>query len=148
LVNALCTTASPRVVLVLDDLHRIGKPEAFEVLDSLIERLPDHVAVVLGSRVEPPLSLARWRAYGELGEFTGEDLQFTTDDAMALGEARLGAAPDAQIVREALVRTHGWAAGLMLMFQSRAGLTSAVSASGTAESDRHLFAYLAQEVLH
>jgi LuxR family maltose regulon positive regulatory protein len=148
LVNALCTTAAPRVVLVLDDLHRIGKPEAFEVLDSLIERLPDHVAVVLGSRVEPPLSLARWRAYGELGEFTGEDLQFTTDDAMALGEARLGAAPDAKIVREALVRTHGWAAGLMLMFQSRAGLSSAVSASGTAESDRHLFAYLAQEVLH
>ena len=67
----------------------IEKSEAFELLDSLIERLPDHVAVVLGSRVEPPLSLARWRAYGELGVFTPEDLQFTHDEAARAGAGAL-----------------------------------------------------------
>ena len=101
MVNALCTTSAPRIVLVLDDLHRIHKPEPFELLDSLIERLPDHVAVVLGSRIEPPLSLARWRAYGELGAFTSDDLQFTVDEATELGTRRLGRAPDPDAIREA-----------------------------------------------
>lgn len=147
LVNALCTTARPRVVLVLDDLHRIEKPEVFEILDSLIERLPDHVAVVIGTRVEPPLSLARWRAYGELAVFNAEDLQFLPEDADALNRARFGGALDADAVKEALMRSHGWAAGLMLLLQSKTKYGAARAAGDRGESDRHLFTYLAQEVL-
>lgn len=149
MVNALCTCDAERVVLLLDDLHRIEKPEAFEFLDSLIERLPDHIAVVLGSRVEPPLSLARWRAYGELGSFTPADLRFSNDEAEALAVARFGHSLDPGSVRDALTRTRGWAAGLLLMLQSRvehpiAGIR--VQSDGS-DSNRHLFAYLAQEVL-
>lgn len=149
LVNALCTSVAPRIVLILDDLHRIDKIEAFELLDSLIERLPDHVTVVLGSRIEPPLSLARWRAYGELGSFTPVDLQFTTEEAIELAMTRFGSTVDESSVREAMTRTQGWAAGLLLMLQSRAGAAAAGTAVRTdnAESNRHLFAYLAQEVL-
>lgn len=149
LVNALCTSVASRVVLILDDLHRIEKAEAFELLDSLIERLPDHVTVVLGSRIEPPLSLARWRAYGELGSFTPVDLQFTTEEAIELAMTRFGKTVDESSVREAMTRTRGWAAGLLLMLQSRAGTAAAGAAARTdgAESNRHLFAYLAQEVL-
>lgn len=149
LVNALCTSVAPRIVLILDDLHRIEKVEAFELLDSLIERLPDHVTVVLGSRIEPPLSLARWRAYGELGSFTPADLQFTTEEAIELAMTRFGSAVDENSVREAMTRTQGWAAGLLLMLQSRAGAAAAgaVARADNAESNRHLFAYLAQEVL-
>lgn len=149
LVNALCTSVAPRIVLILDDLHRIEKPEAFELLDSLIERLPDHVTVVLGSRIEPPLSLARWRAYGELGAFTPIDLQFTTEEAIELAMTRFGKTLDERAVHEAMTRTQGWAAGLLLMLQSRAGAAAAgsVARSDSAESNRHLFAYLAQEVL-
>jgi LuxR family maltose regulon positive regulatory protein len=147
LVNALCTTTAPRVVIVLDDLHRIDKPEAFEILDALIERLPDHVAVVLGSRVEPALSLARWRAYGELGVFTAEDLQFSGEEAKALSAVRFGRTLDADAVRDAVARTHGWAAGLMLLLQSRAGIDATVATEEGGDSNRHLFAYLAQEVL-
>jgi LuxR family maltose regulon positive regulatory protein len=149
MVNALCTTSVERVVLVLDDLHRIENPEAFELLDSLIERLPDHVAVVLGSRVEPPLSLARWRVHGELGVFAPDDLRFSTDDAAALAQARFGDAMDETSVREALVRTRGWAAGLLLMLQSRAGRMTVTErhAADAGESNRHLFGYFAQEVL-
>ncbi len=149
LVNALCTSVARRIVLVLDDLHRIEKIEAYELLDSLIERLPDHVTIVLGTRVEPPLSLARWRAYGELGSFTPADLQFTAEDATALALAKFGNKLDANAVQEAMQRTQGWAAGLLLMLQSRAGAagSSAVSRTDNADSNRHLFAYLAQEVL-
>jgi LuxR family maltose regulon positive regulatory protein len=149
MVNALCTTSAERVVLVLDDLHRIENPEAFELLDALIERLPDHVAVVLGSRIEPPLSLARWRVHGELGAFAPDDLRFSTDEAAALAEARFGDAMDEASVREALLRTRGWAAGLLLMLQSRAGSLAVKerAAPDAGESNRHLFGYFAQEVL-
>jgi len=149
LVNALCTSSVSRIVLVLDDLHRIEKAEALELLDSLIERLPDHVSVVLGSRVEPDLSLAKWRAYGELGVFAPSDLRFTEDEAIALAAARFGDALDETIVQEALAQTKGWAAGLMLLLQSKAGFgAGAGKATDFAEPNRHLFAYLAQEVLN
>jgi LuxR family maltose regulon positive regulatory protein len=147
LVNALCTTQLPRVVLILDDLHRIDKPEVFELLDSLIERLPDHVAVVLGSRVEPPLSLARWRAYGELATFDAKALGFTEADAVALSLARFGRALDRNVLNEALKRSHGWAAGLSLLLDSRARHPEGADQAYRIESDRHLFNYLAQEVL-
>lgn len=149
LVNALCTSVVSRIVLIFDDLHRIEKAESYELLDSLIERLPDHVAIVLGTRVEPPLALARWHAYGELGWFAPTDLQFTTEDAVALAQARFGKTLDQSAVRDAMQRTHGWAAGLLLVLQSRAGsvVPGTLARSDTADSDRHLFAYLAQEVL-
>jgi len=149
LVNALCTSNVGRIVLVLDDLHRIEKLEALQLIDSLIERLPDHVSVVLGSRVEPELSLAKWRAYGELGAFTPMDLRFTEEEAIALAAARFGEAIDEEIVQEALAQTRGWAAGLMLLLQSKAGFgAGAGKATDFAEPNKHLFAYLAQEVLN
>lgn len=148
LVNALCTSVATRIVLIFDDLHLIEKNEVYELLDSLIERLPDHVAIVLGSRIEPPLSLARWRAYGELGWFAPADLQFTLEDATALAQARFGQSLDQAAVREAMQRTQGWAAGLLLVLQSRAGSAApGTPARADADSNRHLFAYLAQEVL-
>lgn len=149
LVNALCTASAARIVLVLDDLHRIDRGDVFELLESLIERLPDHVALVLGSRVEPMLPLARWRAHGDLAEFIPWDLQFTEAETALLAQSRLGTQPDPQAVRDVLRRTHGWAAGLTLVLQSRArpedGGTMQMSSGDAA--DRHLFAYLAQEIL-
>jgi LuxR family maltose regulon positive regulatory protein len=146
LVNALCTSSAQRVVLILDDLHRITRPEAFELLDSLIERLPDHVAVVIGTRVEPPLSLARWRAYGELEAFGPDDLKFDTEAALQLAAARYGRSLATPDVQAAIDRTEGWVAGLMLLLQSRAAPARNVRADA-ADANRTLFSYLAQEVL-
>jgi LuxR family maltose regulon positive regulatory protein len=149
LVNALCTASAPRIVLVLDDLHRIDRSDVFEFLESFIERLPDHVALVLGSRVEPPLPLARWRAHGDLAEFIPWDLQFTESETALLAQSRLGADFDPQTVRDVLRRTHGWAAGLTLVLQSRSRPDGrgTVQANASDAVDRHLFAYLAQEIL-
>ena len=148
LVNALCTVSVQRIVLVLDDLHKIDQPGVFELLESLIERLPDHVAIVLGSRVEPALPLARWRAHGEFAEIVPWDLQFTEAEAAALASVRLGVGLDTEALREIVRRTHGWAAGLTLALQSHMRSGPQLDGGATRDqSDRHLFAYLAQEVL-
>jgi LuxR family transcriptional regulator, maltose regulon positive regulatory protein len=146
-VNALCTARTQRVLIVLDDLHRIDRPDTYGLLESLIERLPDHVALLLGTRVEPPLPLARWRAHGELAEFIPWDLQLNEQEALALAQARLGSAPDLTAIRSALRRTHGWAVGFTMLLQSHAPVTSLRTSDQSEVSDRHLFAYFAQEVL-
>ena len=146
-VNALCTAPVRRIVLVLDDLHCVDDVGVFELLESLIERLPDHVAMVLGSRVEPSLPLARWRAHGELVEIIPWDLQFSEAEATALAAARSGADPDPKSVREAVRRTHGWAAGLTMVLESTLRPVTQRAGGSMADTDRHLFAYLAQEVL-
>ena len=147
-VNALCTSPARRIVFVFDDLHRLGGRDIGELTEALVERLPDHVALVLGSRVEPHLPLARWRAHGELGEFGPQDLQFTETDAIALALARFGAVPNERELRDSLARTHGWAVGMSLMLQARgSGGAERASSLAAGSSDRHLFAYLAQEIL-
>lgn len=150
LVNALCTSVASRILIILDDLHRVARPDAFALLDSLVERLPDHVAIVLGTRVEPPLQLARWRAHGELGELTLDDLRFTEEEVARLAAAAPNAIDDERMVHEAFVRTQGWAVGLTMLLQSRWGVPragrSVRSLNGEA-AQRNLFAYLAKEVL-
>lgn len=67
--------------------------------DHLIERLPPEVGVVIGTRVTPDLSLARWRLQGELGELLMGDLQFDIVEAQALATARLADAATPDLVR-------------------------------------------------
>ena len=69
LVNALAASELPRGLFVLDDLHRITDPRVFELLQGLIERLPEHWAVVSASLTEPALSQTRLRVASELAEF-------------------------------------------------------------------------------
>jgi LuxR family maltose regulon positive regulatory protein len=144
LVNALCTASARRIIWVLDDLHVIEHPEVIALLESLIERLPDHIGLVLGTRVEPALPLARWRAHGELAEFVPWDLQFTEAETNELALARLGRVLDPQRVRDVWRRMHGWAVGLTVAFQAHGRNADVLPG---AVSDRHLFAYLAQEIV-
>ena len=105
LINALCTAEAQRLVLILDDLHRLDYPEVYSLLDGLLERLPEYVALVLGTRVEPPLALARMPAYGELGEFTASDLRFASEDALARARAKHVDLTDIATVEQALQLT-------------------------------------------
>jgi LuxR family maltose regulon positive regulatory protein len=148
LVNALCTATAGRIVLVLDDLHRIASADAMALIEALVERLPDHVALVIGSRVEPRLPLARWRAYGELMDLGPQELRFDPDDALALATARLGVRPPESLLKAALERTQGWAAGLGMWLQSRhRAPAQSAEADASDAAHRQLFAYLAQEIL-
>ena len=147
LQNALAGADAPRGVIVLDDLHRMQAPRAHALIDALIERLPTQWTVVLSTRVQPVQALARWRAAGELGEFDQDDLRFNADEAAALAAAE--ASPQVrERIGELFVRTQGWPAGLQLCIaalRTRPGATGALAARGLL--DRHLFDYLASEVL-
>lgn len=147
LINALCSYDRERLLLFIDDLHRITDAGALRLLDDIIDRLPPEVGVVIGSRVEPDLALARWRGRGELGELRMADLQFGEPDAQAFAALLLADGATPELVRDALARTEGWAAGLQLMFGSTQAGARAPAGQQAHTARRHLFEFLAHEVL-
>ncbi len=147
IVNALCTTTASRVSWLLDDLHRIGDRATVALLDALIERLPEHVSLLFGSRSEPALPLARLRAHGELGEIDAAQLRFDESTVSALAQQRWGSEPSPALVREALQRSQGWAVGVNLLLIAQAAKAQGALAAPNSTAPRGLFEFLAQEVL-
>jgi LuxR family maltose regulon positive regulatory protein len=143
LVNALCTSASARLVLVLDDLHHVRRAEAATLLEALIERLPEHVSVLLAGRALPPVPVARWVIRGEAEEFGPRDLQFGAAEAAALAATRAVQATDADVER-VVRRVHGWPAGVSLLLRTH---VAADAPSTRGYTEQHLYDYLADEVL-
>jgi LuxR family maltose regulon positive regulatory protein len=156
LVNALAGAEVGHGVLVLDDLHRVEAPSAFALLDAVVQRLPPHWTLLLSTRSVPAganAALARLRAGGELAEITQDALRFSRAETESLlrseaGGATTGSQAQAQALYE---RTAGWPAGLRLALaalKTRGGAAGAVGeAAGRHLVDRHLFDYLAAEVL-
>jgi LuxR family maltose regulon positive regulatory protein len=136
-LNALAGSEVERGLVVIDDAHRIGDAAVFDFIDSLLERLPAHWGFVIASRIDPPLALARLRARDELAEFRQQDLRFEREEIAALVAASGGAADAGELLQ----RTAGWAAGLRLV------LNEAHGQSSSRRVDRHVFEYLAAEVL-
>src|SRR5215207_5477458 len=147
LVNDLSAVSGP-LVLVLDDYHLITNAICHQTLGLLLDQLPAEVHVVLSTRLDPPLSLARMRASGELAELRVGELQFTGEEAAELLNGSMGLALAAEDVARLAERTEGWAAGLVLAGLSLrgrpdpSGLIAAFSGG-----DRHVADYLLAEVL-
>ena len=124
LINELAAGPdADQVLLVLDDYHLIDSEAVHESLGFLLEHRPPGLRLVLASRSDPPLALARLRGRGQLAELRAAELRFTADEAAALLQVAAGpnaALPGAEV--EALVaRTEGWAAGLQLAGMSLRG---------------------------
>jgi LuxR family maltose regulon positive regulatory protein len=99
--------------LVLDDVNLLAAGEPLRDLARLVRRRPANLLLVLSSRVDPPLSLARLRLEGQLHELRVDHLRFSVDEAgTMLQAAGVDLAPD-EVVR-LHERTDGWAAGLRL----------------------------------
>jgi LuxR family transcriptional regulator, maltose regulon positive regulatory protein len=143
LVNALTMPEIPRGLIVIDDAHRIADPSVFDMLQALIDHLPEQWSLAIASRTEPPMTIARWRARGELAEFRTADLRFTADDTVRLLEGR-GTEATSVVVQDLLDRTEGWPAGLRLILSAKPGLAENRTRTATR---RHLFDYFASEVL-
>ena len=146
LIDALGGRPNTRIALVLDDLHHVNDEAALQLLDTLIARAPPELCLFIGSRVAPPLSLARWRAGGELVELGLEDLKFDLDTTQALCRQRGLTNTSNEALQAALARTHGWVAGLQLVLSSVRNDADLPSQIGHT-AHRHLFDYFAQEVL-
>ena len=136
------------VLLVLDDYHLIDAGQVHEPLVFLLEHLPPGVHLVLASRSDPPLPLARLRAGGQLAELRAGDLRFTAEEAAALLRETAGDALPTEAVGALAARTEGWAAGLQLAglsLRGRPDVAGFVAAfSGTY---RYVLDYLTDEVL-
>jgi LuxR family maltose regulon positive regulatory protein len=138
------------VVLVLDDYHVIETESVHESLVFLIEHAPPHLHVVLASRADPQLPLARLRARGELAELRAAELRFTAEEAAGLLREVVGpdlSLPDA-VVAALTTRTEGWAVGLQLAVLSLRDQPDVAAFVETfSGSHRYVLDYLTDEVL-
>ncbi len=138
-------------VLVLEDYHVITSAQIHAGMAFLLDHLPGALHLVLLTRTEPPLGLARLRAQDLVGELDATDLQFTRAETQAFLEQVLQVSPKPETVAHLDARTEGWAAGLRLValaMQRRPDPASVdeflASFSG---GHRHVIEYLAGEVL-
>ena len=147
LLNEL-QTVQEDVVLVLDDYHVIESAEVHEGMAFLLEHLPPTLHLVIASRADPPLPLARLRARGELVEVRAADLRFAPDEATAyLGDV-MGLTLTADEVAALEERTEGWIAALQLAALSMQGRDDVAGfIAGFAGDDRFVVDYLVEEVL-
>ena len=149
LINDLAAQAGDgEVLLVLDDYHLIDAQPVHVSLGFLLEHLPPGLHLVLASRADPPLPLARLRAGGQLAELRAADLRFTADEAAALLRESAGADLPAAAVAALAARTEGWVAGLQLAALSLRGQADPAGfVAAFSGSHRYVLDYLAEEVL-
>jgi LuxR family maltose regulon positive regulatory protein len=135
-------------VLVLDDAHALTSAAVHSALAFLVERLPPQLHLILASREDPPLPLARLRGRGQLLELRAHELRFSIEESAQFLRESMGVRLDAAAVTSLTARTEGWAAGLQLAalaLQDRADQAGFVAA--LSGSQRYLGDYLAGEVL-
>ena len=147
LLNELSAVGS-QLYLVLDDYHLVTDAVCHQTLAFLLDHLPMSVHVVLSTRVDPPLPLARMRARGELAEIRVAELRFTSEEASGLLNASTGLQVLPEDVERLVERTEGWAAGLYLAGLSLRGREDAHAFVDSFQGDhRHVADYLGAEVL-
>jgi LuxR family maltose regulon positive regulatory protein len=136
------------VALVLDDYHVIEAPPVHDGVAFLLDRLPAGLRLVLSSRADPPLPLARLRAHGQLAELRAADLRFTLAETAAFVREATGLDLPAASVAALQQRTEGWAAGVQLAALSLRGHADPAGFIATfAGSNRYVLDYLTEEVL-
>src|SRR5205823_5177389 len=126
LLNDLTTIRDP-FVLVLDDYHEIEARLVDQALTYLVEHLPPHMHLVIATREDPPLPLARLRARDQLTELRATDLRFTPSEAAAFLTRVMGFTLSAEDITALEKRTEGWIAGLQLAAISMQGQDDAAS---------------------
>jgi LuxR family transcriptional regulator, maltose regulon positive regulatory protein len=133
---------------VLDDYHVIESGAIHEALAFLIEHLPPRMQLVISTRADPSLPLARLRARGEMTELRADDLRFSSEEAATFLNQVMGLQLAAHDIAELERRTEGWIGGLQLAalaMRDRADVAGFIAAF--TGSNRHVVDYLAEEVL-
>lgn len=148
LINAL-VARQEHTLLVFDDYHLITADAIHTAMQFLIEHLPPHVHVIIASRTDLPISLARLRARGDVIDLSLRDLCFTAEEATAFFTQKMKLDLSPQQIDQLRERTEGWVAGLQLaalslqQWDDPADFIASFSAY-----DRYIFDYFTEEVLH
>ncbi|HEY3527717.1 MAG TPA: LuxR C-terminal-related transcriptional regulator [Nocardioides sp.] len=136
------------VVVVLDDYHLADGPAVRPGLVFLLERLPPQVRLMISTRADPTLPLARLRARGQLVEVRASDLRFTDAEVSEFLTAATGRSFNPDDVQALTHRTEGWVASLQLAALSLRGRDDpSTFISGFTGDDRYVVDYLVEEVL-
>jgi LuxR family maltose regulon positive regulatory protein len=151
LLNELATLDAG-VTLVLDDYHTIRAEAIHQFLTRVIEHLPHSIRLVLASRTDPPLPLARWRMQQPITELRAADLAFSAAETqlfltqLFLTQA-LGKTPTLELLHTLDEQVEGWAAGLQLVALSlRTQPDERALAHALASNNRYVMDYLLDEV--
>ena len=149
LINELAVPPGEgKAALVLDDYHLIEAQPVHASLGFLLEHRPAALRLVLASRADPPLGLARLRGRGQLAELRAAELRFTVEEAAALLRQTAGAALPEAAVAALTARTEGWVAGLQLASLSLRQHSDVAGFVATfSGSNRYVLDYLTEEVL-
>jgi LuxR family transcriptional regulator, maltose regulon positive regulatory protein len=148
LINELVESVADKWLLVLEDYHLITNPVLHNLVDYLIANAPPGFHLLISTRSDPPLALARLRVRGELVEFRQSDLRFAAGEVSEwLDRALPGLSSES--IRLLSEKTEGWAAAVQIALSSLAGKD--VEAAGRfieelSGSHRFVFDYLAEEV--
>ena len=148
LLNDLTTIRDP-FVLVLDDYHLLDSQAVDQALAFLLEHLPPPMHLVIATREDPALPLARLRARGYLTELRTADLRFTPAEAAAFLNEVMGLHLTAANIAALETRTEGWIVGLQLAALSLQGQEDVTSFIRSFTGSHHfVLDYLLEDVLH
>ncbi|MEJ2600512.1 MAG: LuxR C-terminal-related transcriptional regulator [Anaerolineales bacterium] len=147
------TTVSDNFVLVLDDYHVIDAKPVEHAITFLLENLPPQMHLIITTREDPGLPLARLRAQGQLTEIRVTDLRFTLSEAAKFLNRVIGLELSEKDIAALEARTEGWITGLQLAALALKGISLQERADASqfvqsfTGSNRFVLDYLVEEVL-
>ena len=147
LLNEITNIPDP-CILVLDDYHVIDSKPVDEALAFLLDHLPPQMHLVISTREDPSLPLARLRARGQLTELRAADLRFTPSEAANFLTKVMGLNLSEDDIAALETRTEGWIAGLQMAALSMQGNQDTASFINSFTGSHHfVLDYLIEEVL-
>jgi LuxR family maltose regulon positive regulatory protein len=148
LINEITAADPAPFALVLDDYHLIKAQPIHNALAFLLDHMPSQMNLVIATRADPPLHIARLRGRGQLAELRLTDLRFTPDEATRFLNQAMNLSLSIDDVTALASRTEGWIAGLQMAAVSMQGREDTASfVHAFTGSDRHILDYLVEEVL-
>jgi LuxR family maltose regulon positive regulatory protein len=135
------------LALIMDDFHAITSPEVQFLTSHLLEHLPGQIHIVISTRVEPPLPLARLRARGQILELRISDLSFDQDEIGHFFNHVMNVSLPEDTCRQLARQTEGWVAALQLAAISMRGGDASLLEPVSSAGRHFIFDYLAEEVV-
>jgi len=139
---------SEDLMLVLDDYHLIDAKPVHDLIAFLLENMPEQMHLIISTRSDPPLPLARFRSQNLLTELRTADLSFTVEETAIFFNQSLDLRLSVRDIQLIETRTEGWAAGLQLAALSLQGRKEPSDfIKGFKGDNRYIADYLTEEVL-
>jgi len=147
LINDI-TQLAQDLIVVLDDYHVIDAGQVHESLSYLLDHQPPNLHIILITRVDPSISLARLRVHSQLIEIRAEDLQFSLEETAALFNEKMGLNLNSEQIEALNTHTESWVVGLQLAALSLKGQPSYDSfIEQFTGGHQFILDYLTEEVL-